>query len=860
MQFRSVKSVLLGTAAAVAMTGGASISTPAVAQQIAVEEIVVTARKREERLQDIPLSITAFSSEDIKRQGFRNLDDVLLQTAGVEFTGRSATGVGGRLNSVIRIRGVTANSSLPHLQATSLFVDGVFALGGANVLPIQDLERIEVIKGPQSAFFGRNTFAGAINYITKNPSLDEVSAEIDASAATYDQYDLNVNTSIPIVEDKLAVGINARLYHHGPMYRANDGGALGKESSRSISGVIYAEPTENWDIKLRAFYQKDDDGHPAQAFWRDPFVSPTCAGQSYDGLDIDFNPVTVTLGNYHCGIVPNPGEGTAPDISVNTTLFPAIFNQVRPPFDGEFGTGFGAPQASPNFLIEQFIDRYPLVIGIDGIPRLDGFGVERETQRYSLNTNFEFWDGYTLSVVAGYNDVKTGWLLDFDRTDVESWWSADPQSGEDYSVEARIVSPDEGRLRWVFGGSYTDQEFLTQGGGGLAITACFGTCALGPGNFTVAGRANQEAETWGLFGSVSYDITEQLTFDVEARYEQDDRKTGINVGTFSQDFTASFKEWTPRAILTYKPSDETTIYLQASRGNLPGNTNNAIVICSDQPFTVPYIDPISGQPSTASECDQIESQVGSLFESTPAQKLDALELGWKQSAMDGRLRFNLTGYYYEWDNLISGIRFTYFRDADDPNFQDGVPNEFPNTIGASVPGSAKIYGVELESGFAFTENWDAQLNVSYNKNEWKDLVNRSEVQIVPEPAVQFKGKTAPRYPKWLGNVVTTYRDSLSNSWDWYVSGDVSYKGKIWLEFANLSQINDYFLANARFGIEREDLRIEVFVRNLFDEDTWINGSRGVDFSDQGNFAFTAQGHNLTPQEKRTFGIRTNVKF
>lgn len=860
MRFVSARNLLLGTAAATAMIGGTAVTTPAFAQQVTLEEIVVTARKREERLQDIPMSITAFSAEDIKRAGYRNLDDVLLQTSGVQFTGRSAAGVGGRLNSVIRIRGISASSSLPHLQATSLFVDGVFALGGANVLPISDLERIEVIKGPQSAFFGRNTFAGAINYITKNPSLEETAVEIDASAATYEQFDVNVSAGVPLVQDKLAVQLNARLYNHGSMYTANDGGELGKETSRSISGVIYAEPNEKWDFKLRAFYQKDDDGHPAQAFWRDPFVSPTCLGQPYDGLDTDFNPVTVSLGLYHCGVVPNPGDPLAPDISVNTSLFPQIFSLVRPQFDGEFGTGFTAPQASPNFLVEQFIDRNPLVPGIEGIPQLDGFGVERITQRFSFNTNYEFGEGYTITALGGYNDVKTGWLLDFDRTDTESWYSADPQSGEDYSGEIRIVSPDENRFRWVLGGSYTNQEFLTQGGGGLAITACFLNCGLGPGNFTVAGRANQDSETYGIFGSVSYDITEQFTVDLEARYEKDNRTTGIEVGTFSSSFTASFKEWTPRIILNYKPSEATTIYAQASRGTLPGNTNNAIVICSDQPFNTPYIDPLTGQPSTASECSQIESQVGSLFESTPAQKLDALEIGWKQSAMEGRLRFNVAAYYYEWANLISGVRFTYFRDADDPNQQDGVPNEFPNTIAASVPGSQKLYGLELESAFAFTQNWDAQLNVSYNKNEWTDFVSRSEVQIVPDPAVQFKGKDAPRYPNWIGSLSSTYRDSLNNDWDWYVGGDVSYKGKIWLEFSNLSQIDDYFLANARIGFEKEDLRVELFVRNLFDDDTWINGSRGVDFSDQGNFAFTAQGHNLSPQEKRTFGLRTNMKF
>ena len=853
-----LKTVLLSSAAFLIIEAG-----PAQAQQLAVEELVVTARKREERLQDIPLSITAFSSDDIKQAGFQDLDDILNQTSGVQFTGRAASSVGGRINSVIRIRGVTAASTQPQNQASSLFVDGVFALGGANVLPIQELERVEVIKGPQSAFFGRNTFAGAINYITKTPSVDEFSHEIDVSAGTYDQFDFNAYASGPIVEGKVAASLNARLYNHGAMWTATDGGGLGKESSKSISGVIYAEPTEALSIKLRAFYQEDDDGPPATAFMRAERENPTCLGKSYTGYNNMGVELTVPIGPYFCGAIPNPGEPGAPAISVNTNLKPQIFALPRRPFDGEFGGGFGPVQPSPNFLIEQYILRDPLIAGITDVPKLKGFGILRDTIRLSANIDYEFENGYQLVFTGGWNDVGTNYLLDFDRTDVESWWSADPQTGEDYSLEARIVSPTEERLSWVLGGTYYDQHWDTQGGGGLAIHASTFldfTGATGPGNFTVPGRGLQDAKVWGVFGAVSYDLTDQITIDLEARYLQDERTTGLTAGTFTQQFSNTFKDWTPRVILSYQPTEDTNIYLSASRGQLPGQTNNAIVICSDQQFIEPYINILTGQPSTDSECDQIAAQLpnGELLKFTPSQKLDALELGLKQALLDGRIRFNAAGYYYKWKNLASGVRFTYVRDDDDPNKRDGIPKAFANTVGASVPGSQELYGLELESGFAITENWDAQLNVSWNKNKWTEFVFVSEFFTLP--ADNFKGKDQVRYPEWMGSLTTTYRGELTTDWDWYLRGDVSYQDKRWTEFSNLAQISDYFLTNARVGVEREDLRVEFYVLNVFNEDTWLSGGRGVDFAVLGDFFFRVQGIGLVPQEKRTFGIRTNVSF
>ncbi|MCC6172111.1 MAG: TonB-dependent receptor plug domain-containing protein, partial [Gammaproteobacteria bacterium] len=136
-----------------------------------LEEIVVTARKRDEALLDTPLSVQAFTSKDIESAGLRNLEDVAALTAGMNFQ-KLGNSQSGRYNSAIRFRGLELLVTTPTNQTGSLFVDGVYILGGAASLQFTDIERIEVIRGPQAAYFGRGTFGGAINYVTADPASD----------------------------------------------------------------------------------------------------------------------------------------------------------------------------------------------------------------------------------------------------------------------------------------------------------------------------------------------------------------------------------------------------------------------------------------------------------------------------------------------------------------------------------------------------------------------------------------------------------------------------------------------------------------------------------------------------------------
>ena len=322
---------LCGAIASILIIPAALLSAPsAEAQAAALEEIVVTARKREESIQDVPLSITAFTGEELERGGYVDLEDISFQTAGMQFNNELAGTRPGRLFSNIRFRGVEG-SEYSTLQTASLFVDGVFALQGAQTLALSDLERVEVIKGPQSAAFGRNSFAGAINYITRAPDMEEFSARIKADAGEYDQHELDVSADIPIAPGVLALRVGGRYFNKGAMYKNENGAGTGEQRSESLFATLFVQASDNASIKLR-YYQQDDSDGPAGVTFYQARLNDTCTGTSLPGLTTDGQSTTLMPKEFLCGDIPGPGTiGTPnPSVSLTPSSFPAGFeNFIR---------------------------------------------------------------------------------------------------------------------------------------------------------------------------------------------------------------------------------------------------------------------------------------------------------------------------------------------------------------------------------------------------------------------------------------------------------------------------------------------------------------------------------------------------
>ncbi|MSO97434.1 MAG: TonB-dependent receptor [Rhodospirillaceae bacterium] len=827
-----------------------------VSAQVALEEIVVTARKREESLQEIPIAISAFSAAQLERAGFKDLHELSLNVAGLQYHSLGLA-IPGRVNSSIRFRGMDVNTQSPTFQLATLFVDGIYVLGNTESIPFDDVERVEVVKGPQAAYFGRNTFGGAVNYIMKTPSTTDYSGEVKASGATYDEYDVSASFDGPIVQDKLGVRFGGRLYSKGSMFTASDGGGLGEESSKSLQGTIFATPTDQFSARVRVFYAKDDDGPPAGGNIPGR-LNDTCTGKT----------ITTKVGDtarpvrYICGIVPKQGK------AINALGLPRIIDSNTTSTSGRALLSTG----NANYILTNLIKK-PQAAALAGVPELDRIGMERNIFRLSGNSEYEFRNGITATAQGGYNKQQVNWVRDYTFTPFDNAYSRDPQDLEDYSLEARLASAQDQKLRWMVGVNYYEQDLITSGTGGDSIFLCvdtipgvlFGTCQV-PANpltapavlaFTNSAANTDHVETRGVYAALSYDITDQLTFNLEGRRQKDLLVRGLAVRT-----SATFKSWLPRAILQFKPNDDTNIYASYAKGVIPGELNSAVL-------------------DNTSASTQAQFTALGILKLLPEETLDSYEVGWKQQFLDNRLSVNLAGYYGEWVNKKSRIQAAIqFTCGEGPNGvltnpgcrgaalgEAGAGQLARTALGAFfsptnvvVSGTSKIWGFELESNAALAEGWTAGWTLDYAGNK---LTQFTANFILPYANFSnVKGNAHARFPKWSGSVNSAYQAQFTTDWEWFVRGDLSYFGKTFIDVDNLAQCDSYMLANARTGIESESARIEFFVKNLFDDNNWAACARFSEFDLPTDVTFLTSYQTVvvSPQNKRQFGIRTSIKF
>ena len=227
-----------------------------------IDEIVVTSRKREERLLDVPVTITVLTADDIEIKGIDNYADIVDFSPGF-FWGGPSGGNNDRSSRRLLIRGMQPSTDRQTRQSASVYIDGAPVLG-AEIGDTAGAERIEVIKGPQSAYFGRSSFGGAINIITKTPG-HEWKGKISAEAGQWETSDFSVEFEGPLVQDKLSFRLSAGQDSFGGSYRnaSNRSEMLGSRATTDYSLTLYATPNERFSAKLRLHAWEDDDGETA---------------------------------------------------------------------------------------------------------------------------------------------------------------------------------------------------------------------------------------------------------------------------------------------------------------------------------------------------------------------------------------------------------------------------------------------------------------------------------------------------------------------------------------------------------------------------------------------------------------------
>lgn len=847
----SLKAMALMTAAVVVAPLAAE------AQQIALEEIVVTARKRSESLQEIPVAISAFSAEQMEVTGSANLVDLTKFTPGIQFNEQGVQEPG-RLYTAIRFRGLGSEIKEPFGQVGSAFVDGIYVSSGVSSFGTENFERIEIVKGPSSAWLGRSTFAGAVNMITKTPSTTEYSGRITTKFAEDGTYDASFSHEGPIVEDKLAYRVFVQGYGTDGQYTAGDGGALGKERTDTLSATLYATPTEDLTIKLNAIYAKDNDGAPSGLFVTGP---QGLRGQNTGAVTNCFSdgftdpstfrrndPTQPTLTDFVCGAIPTGLDNLVDSNTAIQPEFITFWNEI-------------VPQA-------------------DGTLFLDHVGIKRKQRRASLNIDYDinaggFLENATATLLAGYGKEQVVSIRDFDISPAANWLSRDPQIVETKQFEARLASGQDNALTWLLGVSLFDATFSSQFSGGEVVVGHDAGLTVPVPSFdldTAFGRPTDgicpcvfppldpppinSGKTFGVFGSVGYDFTDELGLDFEWRWQKDKVRAETasiqNSFPFVEPFVTGggsglglelgeeFKSFLPRVTLQYQPTDETNVWVTYSEGNNPGFFNLDLIT----------------RPETDIALIRATFPDAKLF--ADEEKLTNYELGWKQQLMDNRINFSLVGYFMEWTNQKTRTAAAFDR----PDGSQGIANL---VIGGF---STDIMGAEFEGAAALTENLTLNVGLNYADAEYQNFQCGFADKFAPADAngdLVCDGNSPVQFPKWSGSFATTWTDNLTNNWDYFIRFDGAYTGKRFTDEKNFSFIGSQWLFNLRVGVTDENLRLEAFVTNLFDDDQYLAGNRWTDFSaDQGGlFPFEfglANGIALTAPKKRQFGVRAAYNF
>jgi iron complex outermembrane receptor protein len=656
----------------------------------------------------------------------------------------------------------------------------------------------------------------------------------------------------------LAFRIGGRLYTKGAMFTATDGGGLGEEQSKTIQGTLYATPNDAFNAKVRIFFGRDDDGQGAGGAIPGR-LNDTCTGTTFTTKTGQ----VVQPIRFPCGIVPKQGKA----ISALGTTKIIDSNTLGRSQQALISTG------DADWLIKNIIQA-PLPAQIAGkVPTLEGIELEREIFRTSGAMNYEFDGGIVATLQGGYNTLAANWARDFAFTALDNGYSRDPQYSKDYSAEFRVASAQDQPLRWLAGVSYYKQRLLTSGTGGDAAFLCIdsvpglviGACRP-PGNAALPAFSRfpnslgntDEVKTFGYFGAVTYDITDQININVEGRYQDDELVRGVVTR-----ITGKFKTFLPRVIAQYKPNDDTNIYASFAKGVLPGEVNSAVV-------------------DAVNPADQAQFTAAGVLSQLPEELLDSYELGWKQKFFDGRWSTSTAVYYGEWTNkksrIVVPIRFTC---GQHPNailnstpgcrpaigeagagqpMRDSLGNPLTINTNVVVSGDSKIYGLEWENNVALTENLTGGWAFNYAGNKFTEFT----ANFISGYArfTNVKGNAHARYPKFSGSVNAAFEDDLTAEWKWFIRADANYFGKTNVDVDNLAKCDSYILANSRAGVEREGFRMELFVRNMFQDKNWSACSRFSEFDlpNDGATSTLYQSIIVTPQNKRQFGLKTSLAF
>ena len=765
-------------------------------------EIVVTARNREEKLQDVPLAITSLSTETLENANVRNLRDVAYLTPGLVITsGGSEFGVNPIIRGQTNLNGGQGDPNV------AVFIDGVYIVNNTAInVGMIDIERIEVVKGPVSALYGRNAFAGAINYVSKQPDLNSPHGKITAFGGNDKQYSVSGSISYPLVPGVLAVSLAAGYEHFGGSYKD-------KVNGERAGGF------EKKDGQVSILFTPDDRFRVAASY--------------YYGDDT-FGPSAIAYNDNNCG-----------------------FRNVPASVQDPSGTGF--TQFCGRFNPDAHSVEVPVISKLTGAA-----GNDRKVQLGRFNASYDL--GFaTLSSLTGYTKVTQERFTDFIGRRNGAPYRLDPGPGtvnlleyfgsntntRDFSEELRLQSPGNKPFRWQLGGFYYkgrnfSRTILSLDGtpipAGQQLLAGFPRNSVttnGVISDILKGETLQHDKQYSGFVGIEYDLFEGFTASGEYRttHQKKDilviRNTGCPGNLIAPTATCNGAAATPflfpngpnpvsgtfnydnyRGTLKYQVTSSTNIYASVANGTKAGGFNQRSVAAPDGSFPDRQFDP--------------ETNI-------------TYEFGIKNSFLSNRVFVNIAAFHIDTKDIqISGPSAV----ATNPGL---VTKNFGSvkTDGFEIEISAKVArGVKVNMGIGYADpkfGSDAFDFFAAGACASTNLTTGVITPVIPQcankvvilrrntefnnsnidrAALSLKGNSLPRQSKMqITGGVDLDGDLGSSGWRWTANGSIRLEDKYYGFNNNISTYGPRTVVNLKAGVENKTFSIAAYVNNLTNDHT-----------------------------------------
>lgn len=836
----------------------AALAWPSIASAQTAEEaetgtadIVVTARRQSESIQTVPIAITALTSEDLAERNISSLSDLANATPGIAITSIA----GGTLTNIY-IRGQAPGNTTTDLNVEAnvgVFIDDIYqtSRNTLDIISVLDVGQIEIAKGPQSALFGRSTFAGAMSISTRLPS-DRLEGNVQATVGTYEDYRLRGSLSVPISETLSARIAGGYVTYDGFGENAADpDDNLGGTEKYAVTASILFKPTPEFTARLSGFLSHSkSELSPASVL---PLSAFNCgASGAFSG----------GLPTVYCG------ELTAPEVSSLTPGAPDTVAKARQVALNMSWARDGISITSTTGFTEAENDTYN---DYDGTAAGTLFGV------CTL--------GAACLPAGAYTRLVRANMLSISRERVRT-----------FSQEVRVQSEGDSPLEWIFGGSYFNSRIPLNAGGIGVSAGPLGanerlvqvsqivpppTTGVGAYDFTAnpflvndqnvtqvsSSFTSASTQTMSIFGSLGYRFGD-LRVRAEGRYNIDRKRAqtfsvsnplsqpgvnraidGTNVpapGVFpvtGQLFARTFESFAPRFTVDFQMTPDIFLYATAAKGVRSGGFNT--------------VNPVSPTGILAEEV-AYEEETNWTYEA-----------GVKSRLFDRRLMFNASVFHIDWKN------------AQVSAFTNNPTTVNPARIVRNA-GNIKTTGAEAQVELAVTDYFKLGGSVVYSDPKFQagaydgSIITQCvigtgatataapgcpPVIVVSTPSgpravTSLEGNRPQRSVKLQWNVNASLEVPVGADWRLFGRVDVNHTGDAFSNLANTTSFGERTLTNARVAIENDRFSVAVWANNIFDVNyvaNSINQPRaGVPF------AFSVPEIYLG--EKRRVGVTLGAKF